>query len=179
MIDFEKIAISKRLPLGAVSESLNTEEKEILLWLLENDKNFHYVSEDGETKLCRYEDDDWVAINELVQQGRAHVLWGEDADHDDGGHVTGIFEEIKIEDLMITADDAIEFQTSDLKGGQSVSSLLPGKILTGRKEIMEGLGVSSWTTVKKYKKKGLLITCNRANNKPQTTDAEIERWRLS
>ena len=64
-------------------------------------------------------------------------------------------------------------------GRQSAGPVLIGSTYyTERKGIMAALGVSSWNTVKRYMKTGLVVTHNPAG-KPQTTQEEIDKWRAS
>ena len=56
-------------------------------------------------------------------------------------------------------------------------NLIRGKILTGRAAIMKELRVKSWTTVKNYKKRGLIIRTT-PSGKPLITDTEAENFLL-
>lgn len=63
-------------------------------------------------------------------------------------------------------------------GHQSDDPVLIGSTYyTGRKEIEAAVG-KTWNTVKDYMARGLIVTHNPAG-KPQTTQEEIDRWRVS
>ena len=182
MLQLEKFDSNKRLPLNIVAELLNIDTGTILLWLVENDKSFHYVSKEGETKLCHYEDGDRSAIKDLLQNGKSHILWSEDADHHDGGHITGIFEEIDREDLLITVSDAILLRDLSESFGIKVESeqekkpLIGTTFFTGWKEIANALNRCIKTAKTYCKKKGLKYIHNPAGQ-PTTTQEEIDIWR--